>query len=301
MGQPPWPGRRLHRLHVDGVDVGPLLAVHLDAHEVLVQVGGGGLVLEGLVRHDVAPVAAAVPDAEQHRHPALAGLLEGLGRPGPPVDRVVGVLEEIGGRLVGQAIRHGPILAYEGDGTRLRHSCVRRRAAPGRSPGRFGRGTALPHTGDDPRTPSRRRASRRTLGVARSDRLSEGDAHAGQPSGRGRTAVGTGRGGRGAALRRAVRRERAALAGAGRARRAGAERRRRSTRPTPTPWTRRRPDSCPSGSGSNVTAAQPAYWRRELGRPPRSSSMSRSGSARAARSARGRPSRWPGPRRRSPR
>ena len=40
------PGRGLHGLHVDGVDVGPLLAVDLDGDEVLVEVRGGRLVLE---------------------------------------------------------------------------------------------------------------------------------------------------------------------------------------------------------------------------------------------------------------
>jgi hypothetical protein len=101
------PGRRLHGLHVDGVDIGPLLPVDLDTHEVRVEIVGGLLVLERLVGHDVAPVAAAVSDAQQHRLAAPACLLEGLGRPGPPVDGVVGVLEEVGRRLMGQSVRHG--------------------------------------------------------------------------------------------------------------------------------------------------------------------------------------------------
>ena len=37
----------------------------------------------------------------------LPRLLERLRRPGPPVDGVVGVLEEVGGRLMGQSVRHG--------------------------------------------------------------------------------------------------------------------------------------------------------------------------------------------------
>ena len=57
-------GHRLRRLHVDGVDVGPLLAVDLDVDEVLVHVRRGRLVLERLVRHHVAPVAGGVPDAD---------------------------------------------------------------------------------------------------------------------------------------------------------------------------------------------------------------------------------------------
>ncbi len=62
------PGHRRGGLHVDGVHVGPLLAVDLDADEVLVEVRRGGVVLERLVRHHVAPVARGVPDAQQHRH-----------------------------------------------------------------------------------------------------------------------------------------------------------------------------------------------------------------------------------------
>ena len=62
------PGHRDRRLHVDGVDVGPLLAVDLDAHVVLVEVRRRRLVLERLVRHHVAPVAGGVPDAQQDGH-----------------------------------------------------------------------------------------------------------------------------------------------------------------------------------------------------------------------------------------
>ena len=61
------PGHRRGRLHVDRVHVRPLLAVDLDADEVLVEVRRGRLVLERLVRHHVAPVARGVPDAQQHR------------------------------------------------------------------------------------------------------------------------------------------------------------------------------------------------------------------------------------------
>ncbi len=88
-------GHRRGGVHVDGVHVRPLLAVDLDADEVLVEVGRGRLVLEGLVGHHVAPVAGGVPDAEQHRDVAPPGLLERGRLPLPPVDRVVGVLEEV--------------------------------------------------------------------------------------------------------------------------------------------------------------------------------------------------------------
>ena len=60
-------GHRLHRPHVDGVDVRPLLAVHLHRDEVLVHERGGLSVLERLVLHHVAPVAGRVADRHQQR------------------------------------------------------------------------------------------------------------------------------------------------------------------------------------------------------------------------------------------
>ncbi len=56
----PLPGRRLDRLHVDGVDVRPLLPVDLDGDEPLVEVRRRAVVLEGLVGHHMAPVARCV-------------------------------------------------------------------------------------------------------------------------------------------------------------------------------------------------------------------------------------------------
>ena len=86
---------RLHRLHVDRVDVGPLLAIDLDVDEVLVHVGGGLRVLEGLALHHVAPVAGRVADREQDRAVLLARPRQRLLAPGVPVDRVVAVLEQV--------------------------------------------------------------------------------------------------------------------------------------------------------------------------------------------------------------
>ena len=57
---------------------------------------GGVRVLEGFVRHDVAPVAGGVADREQDglvRRPRLG---QRRLAPGPPVHRVVGVLEQVG-------------------------------------------------------------------------------------------------------------------------------------------------------------------------------------------------------------
>ena len=61
----PGPSQGLGGRHVDGVEVGTLLAVDLDRNEGLTQVGGGVGILEALVRHDVAPVARGVADGDE--------------------------------------------------------------------------------------------------------------------------------------------------------------------------------------------------------------------------------------------
>ena len=99
-------GHRLHRLHVDRVDVGALLAVDLDADEVLVHVGGGRLVLEGLALHHVAPVAGRVADREQDRPVLASRPRQRLVAPRVPVDGVVAVLQEIGAGLLGKSVAH---------------------------------------------------------------------------------------------------------------------------------------------------------------------------------------------------
>ena len=103
--RPPAPsGHRLHRIHVDPVHVGALLAVHLDADEPAIhQVCGGGI-FEGLVGHHVAPVARGVSHREQDRDLALVSRGKGLLTPLEPVHRIGGMLKEIGARGVLEAI-----------------------------------------------------------------------------------------------------------------------------------------------------------------------------------------------------
>ena len=94
----------LQRGHVDLVDVGPLLAVDLDAHEMLVEEPGDLRVHEALALHDVAPVARAVADRQEDRLVLGLGPGERLGAPGIPVDRVVGVEQQVGAGLPGQPV-----------------------------------------------------------------------------------------------------------------------------------------------------------------------------------------------------
>ena len=94
------PGQRDGGVHVHRVEVGPLFAVDLDAHEAGVHRGRDLVVLERLVGHHVAPVAGGVADRQQDRHVARGRLGQRLGRPLPPVHRVVGVLAQVrAGRL----------------------------------------------------------------------------------------------------------------------------------------------------------------------------------------------------------
>jgi hypothetical protein len=62
---------------VAGIDVGPLVPVHLDADEVLVEELGQIGVLVGLPVHHVAPVTPDGADVEQHRLVGAPGGGEG--------------------------------------------------------------------------------------------------------------------------------------------------------------------------------------------------------------------------------
>ncbi len=108
-------GHHLNGLHVDVVDVGPLLAVDLDRDEVPVQRFGDALRLERLVLHDVAPVAGRVADREKDRLVLRARPSERLRSPGIPVHGVVLVLEEVRRGLEREAVGHpGRISPHEG-------------------------------------------------------------------------------------------------------------------------------------------------------------------------------------------
>ena len=97
-------GHGLRGLHVDVVDVGPLLAVDLHVHEVAVHHRGDVVVLEALVGHHVAPVAGRVADRQQDRDVPLGRRRERLVAPRVPVDRVVGVLPQVRAGLVGESV-----------------------------------------------------------------------------------------------------------------------------------------------------------------------------------------------------
>jgi len=83
-----------------------LFPVDFYADEMGVEEIGGGGILEGLVRHDVAPVTGGIADAEEDRLVLPAGFLEGGRSPGIPVHRVAGMLAQIGREGVGEVVAH---------------------------------------------------------------------------------------------------------------------------------------------------------------------------------------------------
>ena len=125
-------GHGLHRVHVDRIDVRALLAVDLDADEALVHQRRDLRVLEGLALHHVAPVAGGVADRDEDRLVLAAGAGERLLAPRVPVDRVVRVLEQVGGGLCGESVRHSRSQVVQ----RLSHVPSSRNGHRGRRPAR---------------------------------------------------------------------------------------------------------------------------------------------------------------------
>jgi len=98
------PSDQLLRDLIDLVQVRPLFAIDLDVHEPAVHQCGGRGVLEGLVRHDVAPVAGRIAHRQENRLVFPFRRRERCLAPGIPVDGVVGVLLEIRAGFLGEMI-----------------------------------------------------------------------------------------------------------------------------------------------------------------------------------------------------
>ncbi len=100
-------GHHLAGRHVKMVQVGPLFPVHFDADEGIVQKGRRLLVLEGLMGHDVAPVAGGIADDRKTGRFSPPGPGEGLFTPGDTSPRDRCVLQEIGALFAGEAVLSG--------------------------------------------------------------------------------------------------------------------------------------------------------------------------------------------------
>ena len=104
------PAASLPRQYVEGglvdlVDVWPFFAVHLHVHEQAVHHRRGGVVLEGFVCHDMAPMAGGVAHREQDGLVLGARQREGHFTPRMPIHRILRMLQEIGARLAGKSIQ----------------------------------------------------------------------------------------------------------------------------------------------------------------------------------------------------
>ena len=94
----------MQRRHVNLIHIGPFFAIDFDVDEELVHDARNGRVFEALVRHHVAPVTRRIADRQQNRLVGSLGLREGFRPPGPPMDRIVLVLQKVGARLAAEAI-----------------------------------------------------------------------------------------------------------------------------------------------------------------------------------------------------
>ncbi len=57
---------KMYGVHIDSVDVGPLLAIDFDANKVFVHYSRYAFLLEAFALHHVAPMASRVADTDQY-------------------------------------------------------------------------------------------------------------------------------------------------------------------------------------------------------------------------------------------
>jgi hypothetical protein len=100
-------GHQLHGSHVYLVHIGPFFSINFYIDEQAVHHLGHCLVLKALALHDVTPMAGAVADADEQQSVRVAGQLQRLITPRVPLHRVVGMLQQIGTRLVNEVVGVG--------------------------------------------------------------------------------------------------------------------------------------------------------------------------------------------------
>jgi hypothetical protein len=94
----------LGRGDVDLVKVGALFAVDLDGNEMGVEDLCHRLVVEAFLLHHMAPVACGIADREEDGEVQRRRLGQRLRPEGTPIDRVVGVLDQVGRGLEDQPV-----------------------------------------------------------------------------------------------------------------------------------------------------------------------------------------------------
>ena len=96
--------QQLVRALVNLVQIWPFLTIHLDIDKQPIHDIGRAGVLEGFVGHDVAPVTGGITNRQQNRQITLAGDGQRFVIPGIPVDRIMGMLQQIGTGFVGEPV-----------------------------------------------------------------------------------------------------------------------------------------------------------------------------------------------------
>ena len=100
-------GKGLMRELVDLVQVRPFLTIHFYIDIQIIHHRCGGVILETLVRHHMAPVAGRIADREQDGLVVLTRGGERRFAPGPPVDGIFRMLTQVRAGFGGEAIGHG--------------------------------------------------------------------------------------------------------------------------------------------------------------------------------------------------
>ena len=94
----------MQRRHVDLVDVRPLFAIDLDVDEQLIHDARGGVILEALVRHHMAPMASRIADRQKDWLSRALGFRKRFRAPRPPFHRIVLVLQEVRARFAREPV-----------------------------------------------------------------------------------------------------------------------------------------------------------------------------------------------------
>jgi hypothetical protein len=76
--------------------VRPLLSIDFDIHEEFVHHCSCFSVLETFMRHDVAPMAGRISNGEKNGLSQRASVSQCLSAPNPPMDGIIGVLQQVG-------------------------------------------------------------------------------------------------------------------------------------------------------------------------------------------------------------
>ena len=83
-------------IHIYRIYIGTFFSIHFDTNEVFVKKIGNTLIFEGFVGHDMTPMTGGVTNRQKNRYVSAFGFGKGTIAPLPPVNRVGGVLLQVG-------------------------------------------------------------------------------------------------------------------------------------------------------------------------------------------------------------